>query len=448
MISILPSEGFAPAQAAPKPNKLTEPSSQSDDASFSALVSRDGADSSADADAERPAVDAELVVQADTADTPKQARLTQTLINSELPADQIAPGSIPAEEIAAAPLAADTDVKQMAPPLRSGAPVAAVEVVLPATDPQLPADRIIQSDADSAAQTKQIQTPILPGTANADLSDAVKAEKEPAVKTITPSGEAVPTTPDVAGNKVARADADAFRNELPDSAAARADDSLKIIKSQEGADIAGPETKLAKLASDADLAASATKSALATLNGETRILTPTTATPDALISVAPVASTPAPAAVSGLTPTAPSIPLAAPNEISAIILNSLKNGAEPREQLIVQLDPPELGRVAIDFKFDAQGLQQITVTSENPEALRRLRELHFELTEALKEHGLSEQNLSFRQQADDHSPSGWAHQERSGSTATFAMNDTSEAPAPPRRSNAGYTHPDRLDLTL
>ena len=127
----------------------------------------------------------------------------------------------------------------------------------------------------------------------------------------------------------------------------------------------------------------------------------------------------------------------------------MKAGAEPREQLIVQLDPPELGRVAIDFKFDAQGLQQIIVTSENPEALRRLRELHFELTEALKEHGLSEQNLSFRQQADDQSQPAWQMSELAGPEAVLtASDDPQQATSPPSRSNAAYMRTDRLDLTL
>ena len=173
-----------------------------------------------------------------------------------------------------------------------------------------------------------------------------------------------------------------------------------------------------------------------------------TALPEALLSVAQPTSVSAPALTSGLTPIAPSIPMAAPNEISSIILNALRNGAEPQDQLIVQLDPPELGRVAIDFKFDGQGVQQITVTSENPEALKRLRELHFELTEALKDHGLSEQNLSFRQHADDRSQPDWQIPELTRSDLLFSATDEPKSQALPIRSNTAYAHPDRLDLTL
>ena len=140
--------------------------------------------------------------------------------------------------------------------------------------------------------------------------------------------------------------------------------------------------------------------------------------------------------------------MASPSEINSIILNAVKNGAEPREQLIVQLDPPELGRVAIDFKFDAQGVQQITVTSENPEALRRLRELHFELTEALKENELSEKNLSFHQHTDDQPSRGWAPRDSFASGSGYERDQA--VPAPPQivpaRNNTMV--PNRLDLTL
>jgi len=120
--------------------------------------------------------------------------------------------------------------------------------------------------------------------------------------------------------------------------------------------------------------------------------------PDTVVNIGPT-STPAGPAVAttpGLTPVAPSIPIASPSELTSVIMNAIQNGMDPQEQLIVQLDPPELGRIMIDFKFDAQGLQQIVVTSENPEALKRLREMHAELTAALQEQGLTGENLSFQ----------------------------------------------------
>ena len=153
-------------------------------------------------------------------------------------------------------------------------------------------------------------------------------------------------------------------------------------------------------------------------------------------------------ATAGLTPTAPAVQIAAPTDITSIILNAVKNGVEPQEQLVVQLDPPELGRVMIDFKFDAQGMQQITVTAENPEALKRLRELHFELTEALKENGLSEKNLSFHQHTDEQTSRDWTPRDTFAGGSAFELDQA--VPAPPQivptRNNT--MAPNRLDLTL
>ena len=177
---------------------------------------------------------------------------------------------------------------------------------------------------------------------------------------------------------------------------------------------------------------------------EVTTVIPDTATPLAATPTVSTTTTP----TAGLTPTAPSIPLAPPNELTGIIVNAINNGIDPQEQLVVQMDPPELGRVLIDFKFDAQGLQQIVVTTENPEALKRLRELHFELTQALRDHGLSEQNMSFRQQADDQSQRGWGGSDSANQdTGIFAAEDRRTSPSIAPQASS-MTPRDRLDLLL
>lgn len=113
----------------------------------------------------------------------------------------------------------------------------------------------------------------------------------------------------------------------------------------------------------------------------------------------PMVSAAAPAPT--LVATAPMTPAhgiiaASPAEIATIVQQSL-GGEDRPERVVVQLDPPELGRVSIDFKFDAQGLQHVTITGDTPEALRQLRAMHFELIQALERHGLSGQDMSFRQ---------------------------------------------------
>lgn len=89
---------------------------------------------------------------------------------------------------------------------------------------------------------------------------------------------------------------------------------------------------------------------------------------------------------------------ASPAETIRIITDAVASPDDTPDRITVQLDPPELGRVSIDFKFDANGLQHITVTGDSPEALKQLRLMHFELTQALERNGLSSQNMTFQQQ--------------------------------------------------
>lgn len=124
-------------------------------------------------------------------------------------------------------------------------------------------------------------------------------------------------------------------------------------------------------------------------------------------SGAPAISVPgaAPVAVQAASVSAPvpavmapanAILVAAPADVAGIVSSAADNGET--DQIVIQLDPPELGRVSIDFKFDSNGLQHVTVTGETPDALRQLRLMHYELTQALERHGLGSQNMTFQQQ--------------------------------------------------
>jgi len=112
--------------------------------------------------------------------------------------------------------------------------------------------------------------------------------------------------------------------------------------------------------------------------------------------VSPQAAQPAPSPIQ-MTPTHAVI-TASPAETVKIITDTVSAPDSAPDKITVQLDPPELGRVSIDFKFDAHGLQHITVTGESPEALRQLRLMHFELTQALERSGMSGQSMTFQQQ--------------------------------------------------
>jgi len=126
--------------------------------------------------------------------------------------------------------------------------------------------------------------------------------------------------------------------------------------------------------------------------------------PDAALMGA-VQSTPAPqaapapaTAANAMTPTH-GIITAGPAETVRIITDSIETADDRKDRITVQLDPPELGRVSIDFKFDSRGLQHVTITGDNPEALRQLRLMHFELSQALERNGLSSENMTFQQHA-------------------------------------------------
>ena len=102
----------------------------------------------------------------------------------------------------------------------------------------------------------------------------------------------------------------------------------------------------------------------------------------------------------------------------------------------------------IDFKFDAQGVQQVVVTSENPEALKRLREMHFELTEALRQQGLSDANMSFRQEAEERPQESWQPPERARQEAQFFAAEERRASPSATSSDLRHQVRDRLDLLL
>ncbi len=108
----------------------------------------------------------------------------------------------------------------------------------------------------------------------------------------------------------------------------------------------------------------------------------------------PAMAAPVPTAT-GLTP-AHAMIVAAPAQVVDIISSAADDGQS--DSIVVQLDPPELGRVSIDFKFDANGLQHVTITGESSEAMRQLRLMHFELIQALERHGIASSNMTFQQQ--------------------------------------------------
>ncbi len=148
----------------------------------------------------------------------------------------------------------------------------------------------------------------------------------------------------------------------------------------------------------------------------------------------------------GLSAAGQGIITAAPAEIVDIISQSLSSNQERKDRIIVQLDPPELGRVSIDFKFDAQGLQHVTITGETPEALRRLRMMHSELIQTLQENGLDGQSMTFRHQQQQ--PGAGAGFGRAESAPPETGTITVQSAQPPPNSAPAALLAGGLDIKL
>lgn len=431
MISILPAEPSGPAQPSAGPGQKTH-NDQDNAGTASPFASLIEKSDQAETPSAEPAPKPTDIPNAEQA-------FTALTTPSDEPSIETADGALATTDDAAL---GDTDAPK-------GPDAARIETDVRRTEtaPKLTETRI--EDAHAPQVRKDGATPQNPAP---DTDTRTRTATETRAAAAAGSVDAITTdnrpAPDLArATKLTGTRTEADGQRVPSTASVLptdSDDTLRIIRDQDTADLRTTDVKLPQPQTTTGTA-SAIDKVLATGLGRDA---PALVT-EPLISFAQATQTSGPTlATAGLTPTAPAVQVAAPTDITSIILNAVKNGVEPQEQLVVQLDPPELGRVMIDFKFDAQGMQQITVTAENPEALKRLRELHFELTEALKENGLSEKNLSFHQHTDDQPSRNWAPRDTFAGGSGLALDQA--VPAPPQHVPArnNTTAPNRLDLTL
>ncbi|KCZ52192.1 hypothetical protein HY3_09380 [Hyphomonas pacifica] len=115
-------------------------------------------------------------------------------------------------------------------------------------------------------------------------------------------------------------------------------------------------------------------------------------------------------------PTSSGAYIAAPADIPTIVSQELSTDNK-HNKISVQLDPPELGRVSIEFKFDSQGLQHVLVTADSAEAVRRIRTFHQDLVSVLEQNGLTSQDMTFREQSSGQNSSR-SHADHSTQTLT------------------------------
>lgn len=102
----------------------------------------------------------------------------------------------------------------------------------------------------------------------------------------------------------------------------------------------------------------------------------------------------------------PNLPVSVIAELPHHVAQHISSSPRNPERLVVQLDPPELGRVSIDFQYDGRGMQQVLVTGESPEAVRQLRMMQAELVQSLDRFGIGGGNLLFEQSGSDNGRNG------------------------------------------
>lgn len=159
------------------------------------------------------------------------------------------------------------------------------------------------------------------------------------------------------------------------------------------------------------------------------------------------ATTASPTAVTAQMTPSNAVLVATATQVPDIVARATSDGQDDR--IVVQLDPPELGRISIDFKFDAQGLQHVTITAESPEAMRQLRQMHFELVQALERNGLSSQNMSFQHQNPQQNES-WGQQAKLAGARfdTPALTDSGLMMAADTSPHRQIASSGRLDIKL
>ncbi|MBL4878701.1 MAG: flagellar hook-length control protein FliK, partial [Hyphomonas sp.] len=143
---------------------------------------------------------------------------------------------------------------------------------------------------------------------------------------------------------------------------------------------------------------------------------------------------------------APAHYVAVPADIASIISQELSSDRQTNH-VRVQLDPPELGRVSLEFKFDSHGLQHVVVTADSADAIRRIRAFHPDLVSVLDEHGLSSQDMTFREQASGQNPA----QDWAGAKMTPADDEAdpmTETPAPLPRTPQSRSASAGLDIRV
>lgn len=308
-----------------------------------------------------------------------------------------------------------------------------------ADDPtQVDQARLVERDDPSEADQAG-EAPILLLNGDRLRPEATSSDASALTGKIVPTGEHVPTGEDVPTGK--------HVGELPTGTEPEIG-ALDLVGKHVPTDD-GFEPRITEHdRSTSTLLAASSKNLIAALNpghptvaGETAIASPNLsanilpagiATPHAAMPMATI-----PGAI-----LSPAVSMVA--ELPLHVAQHVSSAAGNPERLVVQLDPPELGRVSIDFQYDARGVQQVLVTGETPEAVRQLRMMQAELAQSLDRFGIGGGNLLFEQSDSD-------NRDRGGGEPP-PRNATNGDESGPSIQHSGTAlpkgdHPDRLGRT-
>ncbi len=128
----------------------------------------------------------------------------------------------------------------------------------------------------------------------------------------------------------------------------------------------------------------------------------------ALTPLAPTAAPAAPAAISIAAPLQTPLDKPAVTALAQTLVKTL----ETQKGVSVRLDPPEMGRVYIDYQFDRDNTVTALLRADTPEILAQLRDNSAALQDFLKQSGFDSITLNFEQSGlDSGAYQEGAHQE-------------------------------------
>ena len=94
----------------------------------------------------------------------------------------------------------------------------------------------------------------------------------------------------------------------------------------------------------------------------------------------------------------------APQQSAEALAQIILSQSGRQDRIAVQLDPPELGRINMEFIFDGRGLQNVHVIADSPEMQQFLKRHGHLLGQILSDSGLPEASISFDNRRGQENP--------------------------------------------